>query len=319
MEEQNFGGPSRRCLCAMLVVFGLAVGAGIRGFAETPPVPCASTASGDIEILPLKSTVFENERNLRIWLPPGYHDAANASKTYPVLYLFDGQMLFDRCTAPGQIAEWRVDETLADLIGRGVIPPIIVVGIDNAGAQRNHEYQPYPNPLLFSNDPQGLAGDRIPSFLAEDVLPFVSSHYRISKDRKETGIGGSSAGAVAALIALMRRPDLFGLGLLESTSLQFGNGQLIRETSPILRGPLRVSIGVGTAELGPDISNALDVPAFNASIVQLSQTLAGNFKAAMFNHPDVKFTVQEGARHGAEFWGQRFPAAVKFLFSAPAQ
>jgi predicted alpha/beta superfamily hydrolase len=318
MEKQKFGGQSRRCLCAMLVVFGLGIVAGLRGFAEIP-VPCASTASGDIVILPLKSTVFGNERNLRIWLPPGYHEVANASKTYPVLYLFDGQMLFDRCTAPGQIAEWRVDETLADLIGRGAIPPIIVVGIDNAGAQRNHEYQPYPNPLLFSYDPQGLAGERIPSFLAEDVLPFVSTHYRISKDRKETGIGGSSAGAVAALIALMRRPDLFGLGLLESTSLQFGNGQLIRETSPILRGPVRVSIGIGTAELGPDISNALDVPAFDASIVQLSQTLAGNFKAAMFNHPDVKLTIQQGAHHGTEFWGQRFPAAVTFLFSAPTK
>ncbi len=80
------------------------------------PAPCKSTASGDIEIVPLKSTVFSNERNLRIWLPPGYHDAANASKTYPVLYLFDGQALFDRCTAPGQIGEWRVDETLADPI-----------------------------------------------------------------------------------------------------------------------------------------------------------------------------------------------------------
>jgi enterochelin esterase-like enzyme len=305
-------------MCAMLFAFVLGAGADPRLFAETP-APCSSTASGDIEIVPLKSTVFGNERNLRVWLPPGYHDVANASKTYPVLYLFDAQMLFDRCTAPGQLAEWRVDESLADLIGHGVMPPIIVVGVDNAGAHRNHEYQPYPNPLLASNDPQGLEGDRIPNFLAEDVLPFVSAHYRISKNRNETGIGGSSAGAVAALVALIRRPDLFGLGLLESTSLQFGNGQLIRETSPILRGPSRVSIGVGTAELEPDIAKALGVPEFNASIVQLSQTLAANFKAAMFNHPDVKLTIQQGAHHGTEYWGERFPEAVTFLFSAPAQ
>lgn len=318
MEKQKFVAQSRQSMRAMLVVLVLGVGADFRVFAETH-APCASTASGDIEIIPLKSAVFGNERNLRVWLPPAYHDVANASKTYPVLYLFDAQMLFDRCTAPGQLAEWRVDETLADLIGHGVIPPIIVVGIDNAGAQRNHEYQPYPNPLLASNDPQGLAGDRIPSFLAEDVLPFVSAHYRISKNRNETGIGGSSAGAVAALVALIRRPDLFGLGLFESTSLQFGNGQLIRETSPILRGPSRVSVGVGTAELEHDIANALGVPDFNASIVQLNQTLAANFKAAMFNHPDVKLTIQQGAHHGTEYWGERFPGAVTFLFSAPAQ
>jgi predicted alpha/beta superfamily hydrolase len=316
VQQRRFGGRCRQRLSTILLVFGLVVGDGFRGLAEMP-APCTSTATGDIEIVPFKSTVFGNERKLRIWLPPGYHDAVNASKAYPVLYLFDGQNLFDRCTAPGQIAEWRVDETVADLIGRGAIPPIIVVGIDNAGAQRNHEYQPYVNPLLVSNDPQDLAGDRIPSFLSEDVLPFVASRYRISKERNETGIGGSSAGGAAALTALIQRPDLFGLGLLESTSLQFGNGQLMRDTSPILRGPFRVSIGVGTAELGPDISKLLDVPAFDASIVQLSQTLAGNFKAAMFNHPEVKVTVQEGAHHGAQFWAERFPAAVQFLYATP--
>jgi enterochelin esterase-like enzyme len=222
MEKQKYGARNKQCTCAMLIVCVLGAGTHSRAFPETP-APCASTASGDIEVVPFKSTVFGNERKLRVWLPPAYHDVANANKTYPVLYLFDGQMLFDRCTAPGQLAEWRVDETLADLIGRGVIPPMIVVGIDNAGAQRNHEYQPYPNPLLAFNDPQGLAGNRIPSFLSEDVLPFVSAHYRVSKSRNETGIGGSSAGAVAALVALIRRSDLFGLGLLESTALQLGN------------------------------------------------------------------------------------------------
>ena len=318
MTQQKPRERRNECLSLLLLVFGLLGSAWLRGLAQTP-APCKSTASGDIEIVPLKSTVFSNERNLRIWLPPGYHDAANANKTYPVLYLFDGQALFDRCTAPGQIGEWRVDETLADLISRGSLPPIIVVGIDNAGPQRNHEYSPYPNPLLFSKDPQGLAGDRIPDFLSQDVLPFVAGHYRTSKDRNQTGIGGSSAGAVAALVALLRRPDLFGLGLLESTSLQFGNGQLIRDTNPILRGPYRVFIGVGTAELEPNISKMLGVPEFNTSFVQLNQTLAANFKAAAFNHPEVKITVQEGAHHSAQFWGERFPAAVQFLYSTPKQ
>jgi enterochelin esterase-like enzyme len=96
--------------------------------------PCTSTASGDIEIVPLKSAVFSNERNLRIWLPPGYHDVANASKTYPVLYLFDGQVLFDRCTAPGQIGEWRVDETLADLIGQGATTEFQRIGMRQVSA-----------------------------------------------------------------------------------------------------------------------------------------------------------------------------------------
>lgn len=170
MEKQEYDRQTRQCMRAMLVVLVLAVSTDSRAFAEAP-APCTSTASGDIEVVPFKSTVFGNERNLRVWLPPAYHDVANTSKTYPVLYLFDGQMLFDRCTAPGQLAEWRVDETLTDLIAHGVIPPMIVVGIDNAGAQRNHEYQPYPNPLLAYNDPRVWRGIAFPAFLPRMFCP----------------------------------------------------------------------------------------------------------------------------------------------------
>jgi enterochelin esterase-like enzyme len=285
------------------------------GNCQTPsaPAPCKSTVEGTLEIVPLTSKVYSNTRNLRVWLPPGYNDAANAKKTYPVLYLFDGQMLFDRCTGPGQIFEWRVDETLTDLITRHSIDPIIVVGIDNAGKNRTHEFGPYPNPLL-PPEAESLAGDRVPDFLALDVLPFVAAHYRIAEDREHTGIGGASLGAAAALYALLHRPDLFGLGLLESTSLQLGNGQLIRDTSPILRAPVRVAIGVGTEELEPDVSRVLAVPEFNSGIVKLNQTLADNFRAALFNHPEVKLTVQPGGHHTPQFWGERFVAAVQFLY-----
>jgi enterochelin esterase-like enzyme len=272
--------------------------------------------TGDLEIVPLRSSVFNNTRDLRVWLPPGYHDATNASRTYPVLYLFDGQILFDKCTGPGQVMEIHVDEALKDLISRGAIQPIIVVGIDNAGTAdgRNHEYEPYFNPLLPIDDPSILQGKRIPVFMAEDAVPFVKSHYRISKGAENTGVGGFSAGSVAALECLIQRPDLFGLGLLESTSLQFGNGQLIRETSPILRGPIRVSIGVGTAELGQGLSKALGTPEYDAAFVRLSQQLATNLKAAWSNHPEVRLTVEQGAGHGPDAWAKRIPADLEYLF-----
>jgi predicted alpha/beta superfamily hydrolase len=235
-----------------------------------------------------------------------------------VLYLFDGQNLFDRCTGPGHIFEWRVDETLTELINRHSIDPIIVVGIDNAGKNRTHEFGSYPNPLL-PPEAEPLAGNRIPDFLAIDVLPFVESHYRIAAGREHTGIGGSSLGAAAALYALLHRPDLFGLGLLESTSLQLGNGQLIRDTSPILRAPIRVAIGVGTDELEPEVYKMLGVPEFNSGIVKLSQTLADNFKAALFNHPEVRLIIQAGAHHTPQFWGERFGAAMQFLYPLSGQ
>jgi enterochelin esterase-like enzyme len=278
--------------------------------------PCQSTVTGDLEIVALKSSVFENTRDLRVWLPPGYHDAANASRTYPVLYLFDGQFLFDKCTGPGQLMEIRVDEALTDLIQRKAMQPIIVVGIDHGktGDERNTEYQPYFNPMLPIDDPSILRGKQIAVFMAEDVLPLVNSRYRASKGRENTGVGGFSAGSVAALECLIQRPDLFGLGLLESTSLQFGNGQLIRETSPILRGPIRVSIGIGTAELGPDLSKALGTPDFDPAFVRLSQQLAENLKGAWFNHPEVRLTVEPGAGHAPDAWAGRVPGDLEFLF-----
>src|SRR5581483_9833785 len=72
--------------------------------------PCQSTVTGDLEIVAFKSSVFDNTRNLRVWLPPGYRDAASAGRTYPVLYLFDGQFLFDKCTGPRRETEIHLDE-----------------------------------------------------------------------------------------------------------------------------------------------------------------------------------------------------------------
>ena len=105
--------------------------------------PCESTVTGTLDILPVTSNIFSNTRNLRVWLPQGYQDPANLDTSYPVLYLLDGEMLFDHCTAPRQSAEWRVDETLTTLIASHSVEPLIVVGIDSTGRSRAHEFAPY--------------------------------------------------------------------------------------------------------------------------------------------------------------------------------
>ena len=74
--------------------------------------PCHSTVTGDLDVVPLSSKIYGNERKIRVWLPPGYRDVAQEKTTYPVLYMFDGTWLFDKCTAPGSQGEWKVDETL---------------------------------------------------------------------------------------------------------------------------------------------------------------------------------------------------------------
>jgi predicted alpha/beta superfamily hydrolase len=196
--------------------------------------PCKSTVTGTLEIIEFTSRVFHNERYLRVWLPPGYSDPANAAKRYPALYMMDGQILFDGCTATRDgITEWRIDETLTRLITEGSAPPMIVIGIDHMGVSRAYEFLPYRDNISFP-DSLEPAGKQFPEFLARDVVPFITTKYRVAKAPQ--AIGGSSYGAVAALYALIQRPDLFNMGLIESPSLGVGNGQLVRDSDHLFRG-----------------------------------------------------------------------------------
>jgi predicted alpha/beta superfamily hydrolase len=227
--------------------------------------------------------------------------------------MLDGENLFDVCTNTFH-HEWQIDETLTKLIIDGTIEPIIVVGIDSAGKRRADEYIPYSDPFFPAPEPHGKL---FPEFLATEVLPLINRELRTIPDPDHTAIGGSSYGSVAALYALLHRPDLFHLGLLESTSLQVGNGQLLRDSSSLVVGPKRVSIGIGANELGNYQQFARDrgiePDAFNTGFVQLSEQLAANLKAAM-NHPAVVFVKQPGAMHNESAWTERFPAAIQFLF-----
>ena len=144
--------------------------------------------------------------------------------------MLDGQILFDDCR--GGVPEWHIDETLTRLIQAGRIEPLIVVGIDPG--QRMHEFLPWKDTVFSPASPEP-AGRQFPDFLASEVVPFVAGRYRIEKGPQ--AIGGSSYGGIAALYALLQRPDLFTLGLLESPSLAVGNGQLLRDTEHLFKGP----------------------------------------------------------------------------------
>ncbi len=298
-----------------LGVVVLILACGLRAYAQSPS--CKSTVTGELQISSFPSKAFGDTATVRVWLPPGCNDAANAQKKYPVFYMLDGQNLFDVCTAFGQKHEWQVDETMTALISGGKIPPLIVVGVDNAGTNRSNEYLPYQDfdYMTTAGEP---AGKRFPSFLADEVLPYVATKYRVETGPMNTTIGGSSYGAVAALYAVLTRSDVFGSALLESTALQVGNAQLVRDTSPLPMGPVRVYIGVGSSEFDEHADAHSEHPAdlsqHNAGFVKLSEMLAANFKGALLNHPEVLFVVEPGASHNEAAWARRFPKAAEFLF-----
>jgi predicted alpha/beta superfamily hydrolase len=277
--------------------------------------PCKSTATGDIRIQTFTSTTFGDSQTLRIWLPPGYNAPANADRTYPVLLMLDGQNLFDVCTS-GFSTEWQIDETLTTLIQTGKIDPLIVVGIDNPGARRSDEYLPYPDASF--GDGSEPHGNLFPKFLTDEVMPLITHQLRIKPGPANTAIGGSSYGAIAALYALLHRPGVFGLGLLESTSLQTGNGELLRETASLAIAPHRVYVGVGTEEMtgAKNVARdrALNIDTVNQGFAHMSELLAANLKAANLNHPTVLFVADPGAHHQEKFWAARFSNAITFLF-----
>lgn len=160
-------------------------------------VPKRHTASAQVTVLP---NLFADpwNRTLRIYLPTGY---AHTKKKYPVLYMLDGQNLFDEYLAFKN--EWGVDECLDSLASK-MNQPCIVVGVD-AGTDRIHEYNPFDHPEY------GIGkGDAFFQFLLQQVKPYIDRHYRTWKEPEHTIIAGSSLGGLMAYYGILKHPDVFG-------------------------------------------------------------------------------------------------------------
>ena len=263
-----------------------------------------SSVVGDLRLHELRSRVFRNQRMLRVWLPPRYEAEENASHRYPVFYLNDGQNLFDTATAFTGV-EWQVDETADRLIRQEEIPPMILVGIDNAREERIKEYIPYrtTNPPLLR--PRGT---KYPEFLAREVMPFVERHYRIAKGPGKTGLGGSSLGGLISLYVMLAMPGVFGRLLLESPSLWVAQRKILRQAHGFRAWPERVYLGVGTREAGREDKDR--------QTVENVQTLARAMQQAGIDQSRLRLKIDDGAGHSEGAWATRLPEALAFLFRA---
>ena len=159
-----------------------------------------STAAENVIIMDENFYIPQLDRYRRIWLylPPDYEQS---QENYPVLYMHDGQNLFDENTS--FMGEWEVDETLNDLEGQGYRVPI-VVGIDNDGQHRANEYLPWYNPNFAGGE-----GDEYMAFIVETLKPYIDNNYRTLTERDNTGIMGSSLGGVISLYGAMKYQDVF--------------------------------------------------------------------------------------------------------------
>jgi predicted alpha/beta superfamily hydrolase len=264
------------------------------------PVAALPVSSGNLWLHELNSRIFGNTRLLRVWLPPDYDGWGDTR--YPVLYLNDGQNLFEPATAFAGV-DWQVGETATRLIAEEKIRPLIIVGIDNT-RNRASEYIPYK-----SRDPKVLnaKGDCYPDFLQREVMPLIEERYAVLRGSANTGLGGSSLGGLITLYTQLAAPGVFGRLLIESPSLFVANGKILKQSARLRNWPQRIYLGVGTHEVG----NADK----DAETVDDVRELESILRLAGLDDQRLKVLVEECAAHNEAAWAARLPGALEFLFS----
>jgi pullulanase len=251
-------------------------------------------------------------RDLLVWLPPGYDDAKNANRHYPVLYMHDGQNLFEKSgVAP---ASWDADKTAGALIGKGETKPFIIVGVPHGGAARMEEYVP---PMTLADGKKELfpgramAGNEHVQWLINEVMPRVERTFRIASGPENTAIGGASLGGLISLYAGATHPEIFGLVLAESPSLVFKDMNANQALfAPVRNWPRRVYVAMGDQEGGADPKDADG----SSRLVSATRDLGKMLEQQGLGPDRRQVVIDPGAKHDEMAWGKRLPGALRFIF-----
>ncbi|HEX7316529.1 MAG TPA: alpha/beta hydrolase-fold protein [Pyrinomonadaceae bacterium] len=266
---------------------------------QPPQPPCVAPLIPEGEFrkhTEFRSKFLPDARDVLVYLPPGYD--ADATRRYPVLYLHDGQNLFDGATSyiPGQ--DWRVGQTAGALIRRQAIEPVIVVGIYNTGHTRVEEYTPSACPRLKVGGKADLYG----RLIVEELKPFIDSHYRTRAGVCDTGLGGSSLGGLVTAYLGLRHPCVFGKLAVVSPSVWWDGRRILSEVKSISsKTEARIWLDMGTDEGVRAISDArLLRDALVAKGWHLDR--------------DLHYHEAQGARHTETAWAQRVEPILRYLY-----
>ncbi len=263
--------------------------------------PGESTITGDVRIhLGFHSTLLDNERTLAVYLPPGYDQ--NPDQRYPVLYMQDGQNLFDAANTFAGV-EWGADETAEKLISEGKINPVIIVGIYNT-PDRTEEYTPWQ----ASEDDPVARGVYYGWFAAYEAKRFIDKTYRTLPGRENTTIAGSALGGLIALDTARAHNDVFGACAAISPSLWSAEGELIsqwtRDHDWMNGTRFWIDMGEGETE---------DYPTGEA--IPHLQSLAATLESAGLTRGQDFQTLAVDAEETFEAaWAKRFDQALIFLY-----
>jgi predicted alpha/beta superfamily hydrolase len=247
------------------------------------------------------SRFLPHPRTLSVWLPPGYD--LEPERHFPVLYMHDGQNLFDAHTAfAGN--PWYADEVAERVVLKGEVEPFIMVGVANT-VDRLREYGPRQSGQNHEEDWSSEYG----RFLVEEVKPFIDGSYRTLHGPEQTGVGGSSMGGLISLHLCKSYPDTFGKCAAMSPSLWWDRECFLQNvhSSPQWLEHCRVWLDMGTREGASE--------AGMQAMVGRARRLAEKFsRMGRREGRDYRLFVAEDGLHNEAAWGGRFDQVLRFLF-----
>jgi predicted alpha/beta superfamily hydrolase len=258
--------------------------------------PRQHSASPNVHIISPAFAMPQLRRTRRVWiyLPPGYAETASR---YPVLYLQDGQNVFDQYTSFA--GEWGVDETLDQLAASGHdLGGCLVVAVDNSDKHRLDEYSPWRN----RRTGRGGEGEQYVDFLVETLKPYIDYHYRTKPEREATGILGSSMGGLLATYAALRYPAVFGRVGVFSPAYWFAGQALlayVAQQSPW--ADTRWCFVCGTQE--------------SPTMQPLMAAVRDALHDAGVPDSNLNFNALADGQHAEWFWRREFAAAYSWLFA----
>lgn len=260
------------------------------------------TVSGDVRVLSeLYSPQLHNRREILVYLPPSY---SQGERRYPVVYMHDGQNLFDAATSFA--GEWGVDETLEELSREGI--EAIVVGIPNLGAERLKEYSPF-----VDRRHGGGLGDLYVDFIADTLKPVIDSTFRTRPERAHTGIFGSSMGGLISLYAFFQRPETFGFVGAMSPAFWFAGGAILPYIRHAQPNQGKVYLDVGEKESPAARRRWWEIPLLASLRKSHCERVASLLERKGCDEEHLRFVVDPAGEHNEAAWRRRLPDALRFL------
>ena len=258
---------------------------------------CGGTHTAQPNVSILKDSFYMPQLNRyrRIWIyvPPDY---STSSKKYPVLYMHDGQNLFDSFYSFA--GEWEIDESLNKLSVQGN-SACIVVGIDNGGTERLNEYSPWINPAYGGGE-----GDLYARFIVETLKPYIDQKYRTLQDRLNTGIMGSSMGGLISFYAGLKYQNVFGKIGIFSPSFWFSAECYTFAAQAQKKSDMKIYFLAGGQESG---------------VAQNCKNMIDVLKSSGFSNDELILKEVPSGQHSEWFWKQEFPAAYLWMFPATTE